>query len=50
MNDNESTIAALQKRKAEILACEQDWMREDRAAQIDREIKALEAAPSENSE
>lgn len=44
---NEQKIAALQKRKEDILANEQDWMREDRAAQIDREIAAL--SPAEDS-
>jgi len=39
--ENETKIAALQKRREEIDACTQDWMREDRLAQIDREIAAL---------
>jgi hypothetical protein len=44
-NDNAEKIAALQKRRAEIDACTQDWMREDRLAQIDKEIAALGAPP-----
>ena len=36
-----SDIAALEQRKKEILANEQDWLREDRAAQIDKELPAL---------
>jgi hypothetical protein len=34
-------IAALEQRKKDILANERDWLREDRAAQIDKEIAAL---------
>jgi hypothetical protein len=42
---NEAQIAKLQKRREEINACTQDWMREDRLAQIDLEIAALKPAP-----
>jgi hypothetical protein len=42
-----STHQVLTDRRAEIEACTQDWMREDRLAQIDKEIREL--APSTSS-
>jgi hypothetical protein len=49
----EQQIATLEQRKKEILANEQDWMREDRAAQVDKEIAALSsvvaAVPAANA-
>jgi hypothetical protein len=46
-------LEALKQRRADIEACTQDWMREIRLEQIDKEIAALESespappAPSE---
>ncbi|MEN3369943.1 MAG: hypothetical protein V7609_2086 [Verrucomicrobiota bacterium] len=48
-NETETKIAALKQRRAEILANEQDWMREDRAAQIDKEIRDLQKSEVESS-
>jgi hypothetical protein len=44
--NNDEQIAALEQRKKEILANTQDWMREERAAQIDKEIAALKKTPA----
>jgi len=46
---NYDKITELKKRREELAACKQDWMREDRLAQIDKELAALES-PQQNED